>query len=102
VTEFFAGVAVGALLAIIVLAIAQNAGKLPSFAAEDKAADDSQKAVDAIAQRRDEAHAIIDQLTPDEIDSVLNGAATLDDVVRARAVANSGKPPSSASGKPPA
>lgn len=87
-TAFFAGMAVGALLAIIMLAIAQNAGKLPNFAAEDKAVADSQKAVDAIAQRRDEAHAIIDQLTPEEIDSVLNGPASLDDVVRARAVAN--------------
>ncbi len=84
---FFAGCAVGALVAFIVLAIAQNASKAPAFAAEDKARDETTKAVKVIDAKRDQAHATIDQLTPEEIDLVLNGSATLDDVMRKRAAA---------------
>lgn len=92
---FFAGMAVGALLAFILLALAQNAGKsIPGFAAEDKARAETEKVVKAIDDKRDQAHATIDQLTPDEIDLVLNGSSTLDDVMRKRAAASAdaGKP----------
>ncbi len=91
---FLAGVAVGALLAFIVLAIAQSASKegatSQAFKAEDAARAETTKVVNAIDTKREQAHATIDQLTPEEIDLVLNGSATLDDVMRKRAAATAG------------
>ncbi len=90
-TAFFAGVAVGALIAFVALALAQAAGKkVPGFAAEDDARAETQRKVEDIDQRKESAHAAIDTLTPDEVDLVLNGSATVDDILRRRAAAHNG------------
>ena len=83
---FFAGMACGALIAFIALALAQSAGKkVPGFEAEDKARDKTQADLAAIDNKRDQAHAAIDTFTIDEMDRVLNGTASIDDIVRERA-----------------
>lgn len=84
-TAFFAGCAVGALIAFVVLALAQSAGKqVPGFAAQDRAREETERQVDLITERKEKAHADIDKLTPDEIDLVLNGFNTVADVLRER------------------
>jgi len=91
-TAFALGMAAGALLAFVVLLVAQAAQKEQAgavagraFDAEDKAQAATRAQLEAARAKRDQAHAAIDQLAPEEIDRVLNGSATLDDIMRERA-----------------
>jgi len=83
-TGFFLGLAVGALLAVVALALAQAAGKTLFLSAEEEARKNANKKRSEIEEERQNAHATIDTLTREELTSVLSGAVSFDDVMRGR------------------
>lgn len=79
------GTALGAVVTLVVILLAQDAKRVRDLKAEDEAREKAEKE----RQEREEARriqdAVIATLTPEERDSIMSGRLTLDDVVRARA-----------------
>lgn len=83
---FSLGVAAGSLVSLVALALAQASGRVPSFAKEDAVREESRQQLDRINETKESHHALIEELTRDELAAVLRGECTLDDIVRSRAL----------------
>ncbi len=82
--SFLAGVAVGAVVALVLMAFAQSTGRLPQWRAEDAARDKARKRRDDIETERHLAHDVADSITPEELSLVVAGRASIADIVRGR------------------
>jgi hypothetical protein len=85
VAYFFAGMAAGAIVALIVLALAQASGRgALLWQAEDAVRERAQQTRADIEKERQEAHDIAHTVTPQELELVLTGRYTFADIVRGR------------------
>lgn len=87
VVVFVVGFFIGVVVTMLVHHAMQPSGLKvaeSAFAAEDKVTADAKAKREALAASQKEAHDAIDKLTPEEVDAVLNGPATLADVLRRR------------------
>ncbi len=91
-TDFLVGLGVGAsagaIVTLVVLLLAQDAKRVRDMKAEDEVREKAERERLERDERRRIQDAVIATLTPDERTDILLGRRTLDDVVRARAVAS--------------
>jgi hypothetical protein len=94
--QFWAGVAVGSIITLVAIMIAQSASKANAlqklFDAEDKVKAQAAARDAVIEAERKAKHDAIDQLTLEEMDAIFNGSSTLDDVMRSREERTLSKP----------
>ncbi len=85
---FCLGVAVGAILTLVIMLMAQDAKRARDVAAEDAVREDAERQRLERAERQRILNNAIRSLTDEERDAILTGRLTIDDVMRARAAAS--------------